>query len=430
MARKGQASSKSVGSRHVPMRNGRSPRVELRLVRGAESRANVPVATDVNLFAGAGGLAVGARRAGLLPTLLYENNVDAWQTLLHNRVVTSTPPEWSSHKGDVTQVDWSSIESPTRLLLAGVPCQPFSLGGKHKADTDGRNLFPELARAVRTLRPAAVLAENVHGLLRDGFRPYFDYIVRTLTSPSVGPKSSESWRDHDRRLLRHQRKEAATEYLVSWAVLNAADYGVPQVRRRVFIVATRSDVGAFKFPEPTHSRQALVRAQLDGSYWKRRDLCKPRDLAERLGNMPEEDGLTPWVTVRDALGVLTRAARCERKSKANHWLIFGARAYPGHDGSSLDWASKTIKAGVHGVAGGENTVVNERGGIRYYTLREAATIQTFSLDYYFVGARSQVTRQIGNAVPPLLALSVIRPLRQLLLAVQPKSSLVRNVAAG
>ena len=94
----------------------------------------------------------------------------------------------------------------------------------------------------------------------------------------------------------------------------------------------------------------------------------------------------------------------------NHWRIPGARSYPGHSGSRMDWPAKTIKAGVHGVPGGENTIVEDNGAFRYFTLRETARIQTFPDTHFFEGARIHVTRQIGNAVPCDLAAAVGRPL--------------------
>jgi DNA (cytosine-5)-methyltransferase 1 len=110
----------------------------------------------------------------------------------------------------------------------------------------------------------------------------------------------------------------------------------------------------------------------------------------------------------------------------NHWLINGARKYAGHAGSILDWPSKTIKAGVHGVPGGENTIVDDSGRFRYYTLREIARLQTFPDAHYFCGARMHITRQIGNAVPCLLAAAVARPLFDLL--TKRERSMVKKVA--
>jgi len=368
---------------------------------------------DVNLFAGAGGLALGLRRVGLGPTLLFENDANAWSTLKDNKIARRDPPGWERHKGDVELVRWQEIKRRVRLIAAGVPCQPFSLGGKHLADRDGRNLFPELLRAVRYLRPKAVLVENVQGFLRDGFKPYFEYILRRLEIPSMKARNDELWKSHDRRLRRHQCSAGyEPEYNVVWRLLEAADYGVPQNRRRIFIVATRSDLSVYRFPDPTHSRDALVRSQASGQYWEERSLPMPRRNGKH--ELPESNGLKAWVTVRDALAGLPEPARNEDDAERNHWLITGARSYHGHDGSKLDWPSKTIKAGVHGVAGGENTVTNQRGTIRYFTLREMARLQTFPDGHVFSGARSQVTRQIGNAIPARLAAAVARHLRRLL----------------
>src|SRR5438094_4101579 len=191
---------------------------------------------DVNLFAGAGGLARGLRWAGFDPTLLYESDSNAWKTLKDNKLVPRDPPGRERHKGDVKLVRWQEIKGHVRLLAAGVPCQPFSLAGKHLADRDGRNLFPELLRAIRYLRPKAVLVENVQGFLRDGFEPYFEYILRRLEIPSMKARNDELWKSHDRRLRRHQCSAGyQPEYNVVWRLLEAADFGVPQNRRRIFI---------------------------------------------------------------------------------------------------------------------------------------------------------------------------------------------------
>jgi DNA (cytosine-5)-methyltransferase 1 len=380
-----------------------------------------PVTVDVNLFAGAGGFALGVAMAGFDPSVYYEVDQTAWRTLKRNGLIKADPPGWPSHMGDVSKVDWCSFPHRVRLLFAGVPCQPFSLAGKHLADRDGRNNFPELLRAIRQLRPQAVLVENVYGLLRGDFRPYFEYVIRALQSPSVLPKRDELWQTHDRRLRAAERAgDFACDYRVSHSLLDAADFGVPQTRRRVFIVATLAGLPAYAFPKPSHSRDALIRAQLSGAYWRKHGLRIPRSLGSLFHNEPKDDQLLPWVTVRDAISNLpdaaeTAAAALLDHALPNHWRIRGARSYPGHSGSVLDWPSKTIKAGVHGVPGGENTVRLGPKSIRYYTLREAATIQTFPTNFRFEGARARVTRQVGNAVPPVLAFAVAYPLARLLL---------------
>lgn len=373
------------------------------------------IGVDVNLFAGAGGFACGLIAAGFDPRFLYEIDTAAQKTLWRNNLLRSEAAARSSHKGDVCKVDWTKFPYPVRLLAAGVPCQPFSLAGNHRADKDGRNHFPELFRAIRILSPAAVVAENVQGLLRQSFRPYFKYILRAMGFPSLMPRPAEFWRKHNQRLKQHAKARGRQpEYDVYWALLNAADYGVAQLRKRVFIVATRRGAAAFEFPKPTHSRDALVRSQLSGEYWKERGLRRPSDIRARC-RVREADELRAWVTVRDVVRSLPRSAQSEEEARQpgfvpNHWTIGGARSYAGHTGSDRDWPAKTIKAGVHGVPGGENTVRMGAKRVRYLTLREAACIQSFPVSHVFEGSRLHVTKQIGNAVPPILAEAVARSL--------------------
>ncbi len=364
---------------------------------------------DIELFAGAGGLALGFQAAGFLPSYLFEIDNHSCETMRKNHVSRGGILNGQVVEGDVRDVDWSKYGNPVRLLTGGAPCQPFSLAGKHKANLDGRNLFPEVFRAIRTLKPRAVVLENVQGLTRPSFRPYFEYIVRQLECPSVAPIKDELWEDHDARIKEHQRsRKYKAEYKVTWSVLNAADFGVPQNRRRVFFVATRVGVlPTFQFPSPTHSRSALIADQNSGRYWKRHQVS-PREIdmpANGKANNDSTNGthLKPWRTVRDAIQGLNAPKQRENESEDNHWLAQGARFYTGHGGSDLDWPAKTIKAGVHGVPGGENSVHLDDGTFRYFTLREAARIQGFPDNYIFTGARIHVTRQIGNAVPCSLA---------------------------
>lgn len=134
-------------------------------------------------------------------------------------------------------------------------------GGAHRGWQDPRNLWPELFRCVRETRPRAVLAENVRGLLRATFQPYYSYILRELAHPFERRVAGEDWRDHDRRLAKAASAAGGgggeTErYDVFCLPVNAADYGVPQVRRRVFVVAFRRDLGLADWqpPSPLRSR--------------------------------------------------------------------------------------------------------------------------------------------------------------------------------
>jgi len=370
---------------------------------------------DVNLFAGAGGLAIGLRRAGFAPCVLYDNDSYACRTLRHNIESRDSTLVGSVNEGDVRKVDWRSLTHTVRLLAGGVPCQPFSLAGKHLAEQDGRNLFPEAIRAIRELHPMVVMIENVRGLLRPSFQPYFEYVLRQLECPSVKPKQQEGWKDHNERIRKHQCSPGyQPEYQVSWRLLDAADYGVAQNRHRIFVVLTSSNLPVYKFPAPTHSRAALIHEQRSGRYWDQRGISRPKDLDLCLEYPGPNDCRLPWLTVRDALLGLPDPAECEESAWMNHWNIPGARIYDGHTGSSLDHPSKTIKSGVHGVPGGENIVTDDCGEVRYYSLRETARLQSFPDSHYFEGARLHVTRQIGNAVPSRLAEVVALALYQLI----------------
>ena len=371
-----------------------------------------PKTVDIEIFAGAGGMTIGIQRAGFRFSHLFELDSHTCTTLENNHVTKGGVLHGEVHEEDITKVDWSNFSKPIRLLAGGAPCQPFSLAGRHLADRDDRNMFPEVLRAVRALRPQAIMLENVQGLARPTFRPYFQYILRQLKWPSVKPKKGEEWQNHDQRILQHKKRtKKEPDYHVAWDLLEAADYGVPQNRKRIFIVATRTDIlKKFEFPAVTHKKQSLIRLQETGEYWKIHGIERPEEKGIDASYMEEFKEFKAWNTVRDAISDLPRAADSETKSDNNHWLIPGARIYRGHSGSRLDWPSKTIKAGVHGVPGGENIVVMDDGGHRYFTLRETARIQGFPDEFIFHGARLHITRQIGNAVPIDLAEAVGRKL--------------------
>ena len=374
---------------------------------------NIPI--DINLCSGAGGLALGLSEAGFDCIDLYDKDSTACETLRHNLQVNPHCLKGRVFQGDLTEVEWMRRSRAVRLLAVGAPCQPFSAAGARRGHRDSRNLFPTVLSAVRMVRPKAVLVENVRGLERTSHRPYLEYVVNQLRFPEVQPNAGEDWTDHDRRLRQHATTAASqADYTVSWRVLNAADLGVPQIRYRLFIVATSTELVEYKFPTPTHSKEMLLQARATGV-----QLSAAHGHESRKGIDAEQSGrhegrLLPWVTVREAISTLPEPSACERESTNNHWSIEGARSYPGHTGSSLDWPSKTLKAGVHGVPGGENSLVQDDRTFRYYTLREMARLQTFPDNYFFMGARSTVTRQIGNAVPCKLAEAVARHLAPIL----------------
>ena len=381
---------------------------------GKFKKATATSCADIEIFAGTGGLTLGLQKAGFQFSHLFEIEHHTCETLRNNHSSKGGLLHGEVREEDVSELNWDEFTVPIRLLAGGAPCQPFSLAGRHLADKDDRNMFPEVLRAVRSLRPQAVMLENVQGLARPSFRPYLDYILRQLEWPSVASKKEEEWQKHYARISQHQ--EATTdecEYHVNWALLEAADYGIAQNRRRVFIVATRNDIsGKFDFPLASHKKEALIRTQANGEYWKSRRLKPPKNGPNGTDALYLNDfvALDAWKTVRDAISDLPSPAASESQSDNNHWVIPGARIYRGHSGSRLDWPAKTIKAGVHGVPGGENIVLLDAGTHRYFTLRETARLQGFPDDFVFCGARLHITRQIGNAVPVDLAETIGRTL--------------------
>jgi DNA (cytosine-5)-methyltransferase 1 len=377
---------------------------------------------SIELFAGAGGLALGMHQAGFLPLALLERDKDSCNTLRINLDAfgggTTSP---RVIEDDIRDFDYSDFVDRVKFVTGGPPCQPFSLGGKHGGRDDVRDMFPEAVRAVRELRPLGFMFENVRGLLRKPFAPYFNYILLQLSHPEVLADGGGGWQDHLRKLERHHASLTRPDfgYDVVYQQVNAADYGVPQLRHRVVIAGFRNDLGVrWSFPGPACSREALERAKSgDGAYWKEHGISCA-GLPEYGPFLTGLAGLEPcerWRTVRDAFVGLPDPRSGDSGGFANHEFRGDARAYKGHSGSILDDPSKALKAGVHGVPGGENSVLLDDGTLRHYTAREAARIQTFPDTYVFDGSWSESMRQIGNAVPVLLARAIGESVAKILL---------------
>ena len=386
----------------------------------------------VELFAGAGGLALGVGLAGFKPLAVVEWDKWACDTIRHNQARGYPLVEgWPLREGDVRDFDWSSITDPVDLLAGGSPCQPFSMGGKHKAHDDSRDMFPATVEVVRRLRPRAFIVENVKGLTRASFSSYFQYIQFQLEFPEVKRRQNETWFDH---LMRLQAEHSSGRlhaqgltYNLIPTLVNAANYGVPQKRERVFLVGFRNDLGVdWRFPEQTHSQAALFRDQwITGAYWDRHKVAKkdrpepPPGSAVRLHGMEQQrlfDCVRPWRTIRDALVGLPDPNSEAARAFTDHRFQGGARVYPGHTGSPIDLPSKTLKAGDHGVPGGENMLVQNNGVPRYLSVREAARVQTFPDGYVFHGSWTETLRQLGNAVPVVLGHVVARSVAEALIA--------------
>ncbi|MEU6927036.1 DNA cytosine methyltransferase [Streptomyces sp. NPDC046631] len=412
--------------------------------------------TSVELFAGGGGLAQAVELAGFRPLLVNEHAKRACETLEANDYrrlpegVKPEPPEEGERcpmiAGDVQKVDFDRFENKVDLLAGGPPCQPFSLGGVARGDEDKRNMFPELFRAIREIRPKAVICENVRGLLRPSFRPYFNYIQRELEFPFLRREEGSDWKDHFSALEKAHALndiDPHERYRVVMTPVNAADYGVPQIRNRVILVAFRADlqvdIDAFRKsveePEPAtwYSEKALIRSMMLGEYWDRhKDANIPPDVRARVEarlpkELPEDDGRMPWRTLRDALrgiregeGQLPFVPLHEQDRTKEHGGVAyhvgwpNARKYDGHTPNELDRPAKTVKAGVHGVPGGESVMeLDQRVPVegkpgeweyqhRYMTVRETARVMTFPDGWKLEGPRGEKMRQLGNAVPVML----------------------------
>lgn len=403
--------------------------------------------TSVELFAGGGGLAMAVHRAGFRPLLVNELVKYACETLKANAASqrgeterVPTPGErWPLVEGDIREIEFGYLWDRVDLLAGGPPCQPFSLGGVAKGDEDKRNMFPEMFRAIRQIQPKAVICENVRGLLRPSFKPYFDYIERELRLPFEERAEDTTWHEHDealRKRLDEEPSDPKRRYEVVTTTVNAADYGVPQIRNRIIIVAFRSDLGVDveRFKEavrPRYSEAALMRSILDGSYWERHpDVpghVRQRVMSRTLSSPPKADNTLPWRTLRDAIRGHDGQSplppvpwdRLDRREYGlggftNHIGWPDARIYAGHTPNELDRPAKTVKAGVHGVPGGESVLLTDDllpepidGSSyayrhRYMTVRETARAMTFPDNWKLAGPRGEQMRQLGNAVPVTL----------------------------
>lgn len=376
----------------------------------------------LELFAGAGGSALATTQAGFEHVAVVEWDKHACATIDENnrRRVTS----WPLFQADARTFDFTPYND-LDLLAGGPPCQPFSIGGKHKGRADGRNMFPSMIRAIRETRPKAVLIENVPGLLRPTFSKFFEHVLLRIAHPEIAPKQDEDWTRHLARLeqAHTQGRQDGLRYQVVFRGLNAANFGVPQRRSRVFIVAFRADVSAnWSFPDATHSRDALLYDQwVSGEYWERHAVAtrsRPdappavRSRVDQLAGSLFAPSARPWRTVRDAVHDLPDATL--PNDVPNHRQNPGARSYPGHTGSPLDEPAKTLKAGDHGVPGGENMARYDNGDVRYFTVRESARLQTFPDEYVFAGSWTESMRQLGNAVPVAMGFKIAESIKTVL----------------
>jgi DNA (cytosine-5)-methyltransferase 1 len=379
---------------------------------------------SVEFFVGAGGLGIGMKMAGFDHEVVVDSDTEACRTIETNQALGDPyVAGWKVRCIDARMADLSDVPPEPDLATGGVPCQPWSGGGKGLGENDKRNMWPTATSLVRRMRPRAFVFENVPGLAEARFKSYLDYVLATLAAPEDDAKTGENQAEHLARLRRGAG--GGLRYRVKTAILAAADQGTAQARRRLFIVGLRSDLTReWQPPAPVRSAEALFADQwLTGRYWSDRGLQQPepddrtaaliraarsnRRPADLFAD-PDKPPQAPHRTVRDAIGDMPEPTWVEPAWLPGHIRAAReARPYgTKHTGTGLDEPAKTLRAGDHGVGGGSAMFRNDDGRYRHFTVREAARLQDFHDSYRFTGGWSSGLRQCGNAVPVALARAV------------------------
>ncbi|MCP3475057.1 DNA cytosine methyltransferase [Bradyrhizobium sp. CCGUVB1N3] len=345
----------------------------------------------ISLFTGAGGLDLGFEAAGFKTRVAVEIDPICCQTLRLNR-------GWTVVEEDIAGVSSKRLLKAAGLatgeadvLIGGPPCQPFSKSGywangdAPRLSDPNANTLDEYLRIVRDTRPKALLLENVYGFAYSGKREGLDRILHGIQDIN---------------------KSAKTNYKPVWAVLDAASYGVPQRRERIFVIASR-DGREFKFPQPTHGENAADQLPLGlkpfhTSWDAIGDLPQRPDVPELeltgkwaglLPSIPEGQNYL-WHTPRGGgvplFGWRTRywSFLLKLAKDKPSWTV---QAQPGPATGPFHWTNRKLSA------------------------RELARLQTFPDDFLFDCDRAQVQRMLGNAVPSLLAEVLAREIRRQLL---------------
>lgn len=310
--------------------------------------ATRPKVQAVSLFSGCGGSDLGLHRAGF--EVVMANDVLAYA----RDVYAANLPPTDFVLGDVREVK----SFPTAPLLVGCyPCTGYSQGGAREAHRSVNYLFAEFGRALRAIKPKAFIVENVSGLTRADNRALFE------------------------RQLRNFRQAG---YRVNWKLLNAADYGLAQERKRILIVGLRSDLGLrYEFPEPTHGPGCAL----------------------------------PYATIREALAGLPDWPEGEFDPQPFHWYYLSRNRRRGWDEQAKTIVSNSRHMPLHPSSpplvclGPDRFAFEHDGAARRFSYREAARLQGFG-DLVFpdsFGPRSRY-KVVGNAVPPPLFEAVARAL--------------------
>lgn len=302
--------------------------------------------TSVEVCAGAGGQALGLHMAGFDHLALVEMDRHACETLRRN----GERMGWADRVHEADLNTWSPSIAPgsVTLVAGGVPCPPFSIAGKQLGPDDERDLFPALLRLVRQLEPRAVQIENVRGLMSAKFEGYRAKVEAELLSMG---------------------------YVAQWKLLNACDYGVPQLRPRTILVALHpEDMKNFVWPTanpdsaPTVG-EALSETMASGGW----------ELADQ------------WVAQANAIAPT---------------LVGGSKKHGGPDLGPTRARQAWADLGVNGLGLGDRVPGPGFVGMPKLTVRQAAILQGFPEWWELAGGKTAAYRQVGNAFPPPVAHAV------------------------
>lgn len=303
----------------------------------------------LELCAGGGGAALGLEQAGFAHAALVDNNHHACATLRSNR------PYWNVIEADMTRFDasyWRGID----LLSGGLPCPPFSIAGKQLGSEDERDMFPSMFRITREVQPRAVLIENVRGILTSRFDDFRMKIDKSF--------SAQGFDTH-------------------WVGYNAADFGVPQVRHRAFLIALRrGETKPLQLPSVSKIQTQTV--------------------SDAIGDLMEANG---WKGAK---------AWKEKAAKLAPTIVGGSHKHGGPDlgptRARRDWA----ELGVDGLGLADAPPEKNFIGMPRLTVQMVARIQSFPDDWKFSGGKTQSYRQVGNALPVKLATVIGKAVRECL----------------
>lgn len=305
---------------------------------------------SIEICAGAGGQALGLEMAGFKHIALVEYEKKYCETLKKNR------PEWNIICDDVKNFSGKPYRNKIDLLAGGVPCPPFSVAGKQLGSDDERDLFPEALRLIEEINPKAVMLENVRGFLDPTFKDYRESILKRIDE--LG-------------------------YNVQIKLLNASDYGVPQLRPRIVIVGIRKDVqGKFSYPLPTSEKVKTVGETL-------LDLMKKNH----------------WQNANEW---------AKQASTIAPTIVGGSKKHGGPDLGPIRARKAWAQLGVDGKGIANEAPEKDFEGMPRLTPRMIARIQGFPDTWNFGDKKTAACRMIGNAFPPPVAKAVGEEIRKVL----------------